>query len=106
MLYLLAWLRKEEISKRNLQGKTALHIAVLSAEDIDSGRTLRLLVQKGAQVNSKDSKNRTALDTVEYIQSERLKAELKSSLRSDGMWQRLGVKTPSRKKEKSLSMPI
>jgi len=54
MLYLLAWLRKEEISKRNQQGKTALHIAVLSAEDIDSGRTLRLLVQKGAQVNSKD----------------------------------------------------
>lgn len=72
MIYLLAWLKEEEVSIQNSQGKTPLHIAVLSSEDIDSGRTLRILVQKGAKIKAKDNKNRTALDTVAYIQSERL----------------------------------
>jgi ankyrin repeat protein len=71
-MYLVAWLDDDEISIPNNQGKTALHIAVLSSEDIDSGRTLRILVTKGANVNAKDHKNRTALDTVEYVERGRL----------------------------------
>ena len=67
LMYLVAWLDESEISIQNNQGKTPLHIAVLSAEDIASGRTVRILVSKGAKVNAKDSKDRTALDTVENI---------------------------------------
>ena len=66
-MYLVAWLDEADISIQNNQGKTPLHIAVLSAEDIASGRTVRILVSKGAKVSAKDSKDRTALDTVEYI---------------------------------------
>jgi hypothetical protein len=106
LIYLLAWLDEADISIANNQGKTPLHIAVLSAEDIASGRTVRILVSKGAKVNAKDSKDRTALDTVEYIQTPRLIIELVSSLKSDGIWQRVGIKSPNRKKEKSLEMPI
>ena len=96
LIYLLAWLTKEEISIQNNQGKTPLHIAVISSEDIDSGRTLRFLVQKGAKTKAKDSKNRTALDTVEYIQSERLKNELKNSLKNDNICQKIGLKSSTR----------
>ena len=72
MIYLMSWIKRPKISLRNNQGKTPLHIAVLSSEEIDSGRTLRLLVIKGAQIDVKDLKGRTAQDTVEYVQSERL----------------------------------
>lgn len=43
-MYLVAWLEEADISIQNAQEKTALHIAVLSSEDIESGRTVRILV--------------------------------------------------------------
>jgi ankyrin repeat protein len=67
MIYLLAWLKTSDISIKNHQGKTPLHVAVRSSLDIDSGRTLRILIQKGAKINAKDKKGRSPLDTVEYL---------------------------------------
>lgn len=50
-IYLVGWLRQERLNMKDIDGNTALHLAVLASDDLKSGRPVRTLLKKGADKN-------------------------------------------------------
>lgn len=48
VIYLLGWLKQNELDFVDIDGKTALHLAVQTAEKLKSGRPVRALLMRGA----------------------------------------------------------
>ena len=48
VIYLLGWLKQNELDFVDIDGKTALHLAVQTAEKLKSGRLVRALLMRGA----------------------------------------------------------
>lgn len=44
LMYLLGWLSKEELDLQDVEGFTAVHLAIRAAENLKSGRPLRALL--------------------------------------------------------------
>lgn len=61
---------------------------------------------RGAPRNIKSKRGKTPLDLVKDIESEHLRAELKAALEDNGRCECLMLKTPLKKTEKSLSLPV
>jgi hypothetical protein len=61
---------------------------------------------RGAPRDIKSKKGKTPLDLVKDIEDERLKEELRSALEDSGRCECLMLKTPLKKTEKSLSLPV
>jgi len=54
LIYLLGWLTQDQLNIRDLEGQTALHLAVKSTEKLKSGRPVRALLMRGADKTIKD----------------------------------------------------
>lgn len=61
---------------------------------------------RGAPRDIKSKRGRTPLDLVQDIESDALKAELRAALEDNGTCECLMLKTPLKKTEKSLSLPV
>lgn len=72
LIYLLGWLRRDQLDLKDCDGYTALHLAVKSSESLKSGRPLRALLTRGASRDAKDKKQKTAFDLTDTIKSESL----------------------------------
>lgn len=48
LIYLVGWLKQDELDSVDVDGKTALHLAVQTAEKLESGRPVRALLMRGA----------------------------------------------------------
>ena len=106
LIYLLGWLKQYQLTYTDQDGYTALHLAVKSSEQLKTGRPLRALLMRGAPRDIKSKKGKTPLDLVKDIESDALRQELRAALEDNGRCECLMLKTPLKKTEKSLSLPV
>ena len=78
MAYLLAW--KAEVNAVDINGISPLQLAIKSAEELKSSRSVRHLLIKGADRNNRDKNGRTPMDIVKEIRVPELQAELSQFL--------------------------
>lgn len=94
---LLSW--KVPVNTVNINGQTALHLAVLSG----SQRIIRSLLLRGADVDAKDKENKTALD----LAREKGNTDIISLIEPPGILSVCGIKPPQRPiKFKSMLMVV
>lgn len=55
MVYILAWIDKSALSQKDIDGYTAMHLAIKSAEKLGNSRPVRALIYHGAPTNIKDN---------------------------------------------------
>jgi ankyrin repeat protein len=65
---------------KDLEGQTALHLAVKSTEKLKSGRPVRALLMRGADKMIKDKNAKLPEDLIKDITSESLQKELINSM--------------------------
>lgn len=106
LIYLLGWLKQNDLNSQDIDGYTPLHLAVKSSEQLKSGRPLRALLMRGANRDTRDKRGNRAVDLVNDIQSEELQKELRAALEDSSICDCLMLRTQLKKTEKSLSMPI
>jgi len=106
LIYLLGWLRQDQLDIPDCDGYTALHLAVKSSEQLKSGRPLRALLMRGASRESRDKKGKRPVDLTPNIKCESLQRELRASLEEDSRCECLMLKSSLKKTEKSIKMPI
>jgi ankyrin repeat protein len=63
LCYLLAW--QDSIEEKDIEGYTALHLAVKSVEQIRSTRPVRTLLVRGANRDSVDKQGRKPVDLLD-----------------------------------------
>ena len=65
MLYLLSWVKNLDL--RNSDGFTALHLAVMSVEELGTTRPVRSLLIKGAGRHIRDNEGRKPVQLADEI---------------------------------------
>ena len=72
ILYILSWMTTEQLDARDMDGYTALHLAVKAVQTSESTRAVRALLIQGASRDVKDNKGKTPLDLAIDINNPRL----------------------------------
>lgn len=65
LCYLLSWLKKEELNDQDIEGYTALHLAIKSVETVRSTRPVRSMLIRGASREIRDKMGRRPADLIE-----------------------------------------
>ena len=68
MVYILAWLTKEELSTRDDEGYTAMHLAIKTSDKLENSRPVRALIYHGAATSLKDHNGNNALDIAQTLE--------------------------------------
>jgi ankyrin repeat protein len=76
MVYILAWLSVEELSTRDDEGYTAMHLAIKTSDKLENSRPVRALIYHGAPTNVKDANQNTALDIAKTLENQKIKEEI------------------------------
>lgn len=106
LIYILAWIEPSDLKLQDIDGYTALHLAVKSTEELESCRPIRALLFRGAPKDIEDKAGNTPLDLTQRIESLTLRDELVGYLTAKGgMLDCCMLKTPLKKVEKSYKMP-
>ncbi len=82
--YLLAW--DADIHAKDNIGFTPLHLAVKSVEHFPNTRSIKELLIKGSDRNSKDKEGRKPIDLTHELYNEKLKLELQTLLKKPRMY--------------------
>ena len=72
MFYLLSWLSTEDLQIQDSNGHTPLHLAVKSAESLETTRPVRALLFRNADKEIKDIDGRRPVDLVGELDDNRL----------------------------------
>ena len=108
MIYLIAWMKPEELNLRDNDGYSALHIAVRATEKQQSknGRSVKALLYRGASTEIRDNNGNRPLEEVQKLNSISLRTELEGYLQHrGGLGELLMVKTSLKKIDKSMKLP-
>lgn len=54
MIYILAWLTMDQLSHRDDEGYTAMHLAIKTSDKLENSRTVRVLLYHGASTDILD----------------------------------------------------
>ena len=106
LIYLLGFVDYRYLSMQDIDGFTPLHTAVRASEKLKSGRPVRALLMRGADKTIQDKQGRTALDLTNDIEDKKIQAEVRLFLQTESKFDCLMLKTPLKRTEKSLKMPI
>lgn len=106
LVYLLGWYEKDKLNMKDQDGFTPLHLAVKSADQLQSGRPVRALLMKGATRDVRDNNGQTPHDLADMLNGRRLAREIKEALTSDTTCNCLMLKPVLKKTEKSMEMPL
>lgn len=114
LTYILAWIDRDQMSVQDNQGRTPLHLSILSSYESMDVKTIRALLFRGAPKDVKDNANKTPLDSAKELdvgenkKQDEMRAELISYLQYKGKCiDGLGLKpTPLKKLERSYNLPI
>lgn len=79
--YLLCW--NPDLNVQDIEGFTALHLAVRSVEKLGSTRPVRALLIKGANPSIRDINNKLAIDYLENFEGPEYKEDLATLLRNN-----------------------
>ena len=80
LIYILAWCQTKHLEIQDLDGYTALHLAVKSAETLNSCRPVRALLYKGASRDVRDNNQNRPIEIADQLNSITLKEDLKNFL--------------------------
>ena len=80
MAYLLAW--NPDVDVQDKEGFTALHLAVRSVEELESTRSIRALLMKGANPDIKDCEGLLPIDHVDAFSNDAIKPDIRKLLRA------------------------
>jgi hypothetical protein len=69
LIYILAWTKPKDLCIQDVDGYTALHLAVKSAEELKSCRPIRALLFRGASKQIRDFKDQFPIDIAQNIQT-------------------------------------
>ena len=105
LCYLLAWLGND-LEEQDIEGYTALHLAVKSVDQIKTTRPVRTLLVRGSSRDSVDKQGRRAVDLVDQVNDPGLQQELRVMLKKPRVITCCMVKTPLMLMRKSLSTPM
>lgn len=72
MVYILAWLSVAELSTRDDEGYTAMHLAIKTSDKLENSRTVRVLMYHGAPINIRDSNGNSALDIAKSLENSKI----------------------------------
>lgn len=70
LIYILSWLREEKLSAQDIDGYTALHLAIRSTDELKSSRPVRNLMFANAPLHIKDNIGNVPLDILKEVKSE------------------------------------
>jgi ankyrin repeat protein len=109
LIYILAWnsfwTKPKDLEIQDVDGYTALHLAVKSAEELKNSRPIRALLFRGASKDIRDNQENLPIDIAKDIKSITLRNEIIGYLNNNGgILDCCMLKTPLRKVEKSLKM--
>lgn len=62
MVYILAWIDSESLSAQDIDGYTAMHLAIKSAEKLENARPVKALLYHGAPTDIDDKKGQKPID--------------------------------------------
>lgn len=87
---------KPNLNPQDIQGYTPIHIAVVSAEKLESTRYVKSLLIKGASRETKDGKGRTPIELLEINGdiNPSMKVDLLNSLQLHSYWECLMIRVP------------
>lgn len=109
MIYILAWIKTEHLSLKDTDGYTPMHLAVKSADQLNSTRPVRVLLYRGAPRDAKDGKGLKPVDLARTLNSITLRDELVRYLDHEkgGPCESLMLNgTPMKKMNKSVKLPF
>jgi Ankyrin repeats (3 copies) len=106
LLYLLAWVRPQQLDDKDCDGYTPLHLAVKSVESLKSTRPVRALLIKGAPRDAVDNQERTPIDLAEFVITPDLRETLMADLREPNDLSCLMLKTPLKLVKRSFVTPV
>ncbi|MFS8159541.1 MAG: ankyrin repeat domain-containing protein [Candidatus Roizmanbacteria bacterium] len=104
LCYLLSWVKY--LDDPDIEGYTALHLAVKSVETLKSTRPVRSLLIRGASREARDKNDRRPIDLLDQITSPQLQNELKSMLKNPRVCSCFMIKTPLKLMKKSVTTPL
>lgn len=107
MIYILAWLSVDQLSHTDNEGYSAMHLAVKTADRLENSRIVRILLYHGARTDLKDLNGNTAIDIANDLEESRTKQDILRLLNHKaGLIELLQYRTPLRKVNKSMKMPM
>ena len=107
MIYILTWLSQDQLSSRDEEGYTAMHLAIKSSHKMENSRTVRVLLYHGAPTNIRDQNGFTALDLVKNFEDSRIKQDIiKLLTHRTGLIEFLQYRNPLKKVSKSWKLPM
>ena len=107
MVYILAWLSIDELSTRDDEGYTAMHLAIKTSDKLDNSRPVRALIYHGAPTNVKDSNGHEALDIARGLENPKIREEIiKYLTKRTSLVEFLQYRPPLKKVGKSWKLPI
>ena len=107
MIYILTWLTQDQLSTRDEEGYTAMHLAIKSSHKLENSRTVRVLLYHGAPTNIRDQNGFTALDLANNLEDSRIKLEIiKLLTHRTGLIEFLQYRNPLKKVSRSWKLPI
>lgn len=83
LIYILAWCKLKHLSIKDVDGYSPLHLAVKSADQVQSARPVRALLYRGANRTARDKNGKTPRDIAESLASITLKEEIQNYLDSE-----------------------
>jgi ankyrin repeat protein len=95
MSYLLAM--DPNINDQDIDGNTALHLAVKYVEDAETTRMVRFLMLRGADTTIKNKDGKLAIDFRSEIETKSWKNDVERLLGPPGTFDFLMLSTPTRK---------
>ncbi len=104
LCYILSWVKY--LDDPDIEGYTALHLAVKSVETLKSTRPVRSLLIRGASREARDKNDRRPIDLIDQITSPQLQNELRSMLKNPRVLSCFMIKTPLKLMKKSVTTPI
>ena len=80
MVYILAWLKIEELAQKDDEGFTAMHLAIKITERLESTRPVRSLIYNGAPSDIPDNEGNLPIDLARQIENPKMRDEILAQL--------------------------
>lgn len=76
MVYILAWIDMEDLRQQDLEGSTAMHLAIKVVESIESTRPIRSLLFNGSPTDIRDNEGFLPIDLAKQVENPKLRKEI------------------------------
>ena len=76
MVYILAWLKTEDLGQQDDEGNTAMHLAIKVADSLESTRPVRSLLFNGSRTDIPDFNGTLPFDVAKTLENAKMRKEI------------------------------